>query len=145
VCRPAFVRLVVARVVLPGIGTARVGDEKRWSGGVLATFRAGTLFATDQLTGLLAASDPRGEVATAWHANYAVRELYAHRDAELALEWVDQLSADMRDRDCPPEVRQLGRALHRWRDQIAAWHGAQVTNDPTESCNNIAKRIKRVD
>jgi transposase len=90
--------------------------------------------ATGKLTGLLAAGDPRGEVATAWHAKEAVRELYAHRDQELALEWVDQLSADMRDRECPPEIRQLGRTMRRWRTQIAAWHGAQVTNGPTESC-----------
>jgi hypothetical protein len=100
--------------------------------------------AQGKLTGLLAAGDPRGEVATAWHAKEAVRELYAHHDADLALEWVDQLSADMRDRDSPPEIRQLGRTLRRWRTQIAAWHGAKVTNGPTESCNNLAKRIKRV-
>jgi transposase-like protein len=65
--------------------------------------------ATVKLTGLLAVDDPRGEVATAWHANEVVRELYAHRDESVALGWVDQLSADMRGRDCPPEVRQLGR------------------------------------
>jgi transposase len=39
----------------------------------------------------------------------------------------------MRDRDCPPEIRQLGRTLRRWRTQIAAWHQAQVTNGPTET------------
>jgi transposase len=97
-----------------------------------------------KLTGLLVAGDPRREVATAWHAKEAVRELYAHRDAEVALEWVDQLSADMRDDSSPPEVRQLGRTLRRWRTQIAAWHEAQVTNGPTETMNGLAKRIKRV-
>jgi len=89
--------------------------------------------AQGKLTGLLRAGDPNGETTTAWHAKEAVRELYAHRDPKLALEWVDQLSADMRYRDCPPEVRQLGRTLCRWRTQIAAWHHAQVTNSPTES------------
>ena len=39
----------------------------------------------------------------------------------------------MQDPDCPPEVRQLGRTLHRWREPIAAWHGAQVTKGPTGS------------
>jgi transposase len=97
-----------------------------------------------KLTGLLAAGDPRGDVGTAWHAKEAVRELYAHRDPELALAWVDQLSADMQDNSCPPEVRQLGRTLRRWRTQIAAWHQAQVSNGPTESCNGLAKRVKRV-
>jgi transposase len=100
--------------------------------------------ADTKLTGLLAAGDPKGEVTTAWHAKEAVRELYAHRDADLALEWVDQLSADMRDSTSPPEVRQLGRTMRRWRTQIAAWHEGQVSNGPTETMNGLAKRIKRV-
>ena len=41
------------------------------------------------------------------------------------------------------EIRQLGRTLRRWREQIAAWHQAQVTNGPTET-NGLIKRIKRV-
>jgi transposase len=94
--------------------------------------------------GRLAAGDPRGEVTTAWHAKEAVRELYGHHDADLALQWVDELSADMRDASSPPEVRQLGRTMRRWRTQIAAWHQAQVTNGPTEAMNNLAKRSKRV-
>jgi transposase len=98
----------------------------------------------DKLTGLLKAGDPNGEVTTAWHAKEAVRELYSHTDATLALAWVDQLSADMRDVSCPPEIRQLGRTLRGWRTQIAAWHQAQVTNGPTEFMNGLAKRIKRV-
>ncbi len=96
-----------------------------------------------KLTGLLRAGDPKGEVTTAWHAKEAVRELYAHRDPELALEWVDQLSADMRYRDCPPEVRQLGRTMQRWRTQIAAWHQAQVSNGPTETVI-IGSRVRGV-
>ena len=100
--------------------------------------------AEGKLTGLLTAGDPHGEVATAWHAKEAVRELYAHHDADLALDWVDQLSADLRDISCPPEIRQLGRTLRTWREQIAAWHEAQVTNGPTETMNGLAKRIKRI-
>lgn len=34
--------------------------------------------------------------------------------------------------------------MRRWRSQIAAWHGAQVSNGPTESMNNLIKRIKRI-
>lgn len=98
----------------------------------------------DKLTGLLKAGDPKGETTTAWHAKEAVRELYAHHDPDLALEWVDQLSEDMRYRDCPPEVRQLGRTMRKWRTQIAAWHQAQVSNGPTETMNGLAKRVKRV-
>ena len=71
--------------------------------------------AQGKLTELLAAGDPLGEVTTAWHAKEAVKELYSHRDPKLALEWVDQLSADMRYRGCPPEIRQLARTMHRRR------------------------------
>ncbi|MEX0706017.1 MAG: transposase, partial [Nitriliruptoraceae bacterium] len=63
--------------------------------------------ADTKLRGLLAAGDPRGEVATAWHAKEATRALYDHTDPTVALEWVDRLSVDLRDRDCPPEIRQL--------------------------------------
>jgi hypothetical protein len=97
-----------------------------------------------KLLGLLAAGDPRGEVTTCWHAKEAVRALYFHTDAGLALEWVTRLGHDLQDADCPPEIRRLGRTLIRWRHQIAAWHHAQVTNGPTEAANNLIKRIKRV-
>ena len=97
----------------------------------------------EKLLGLLRAGDPKGEVTTAWHAKEAVRELYAHTNAALALEWVERLAADMADTDNPIEVRSLGRTLRRWKNQIAAWHGAQVTNGPTEAANNLIKRVKR--
>jgi len=97
-----------------------------------------------KLLGLLRAGDPRGEVTNAWHAKEAVRALYSHTDPALATEWVERLGRDLQDGDCPPEVRRLGRTLIRWRDQIAAWHGAQVSNGPTEAVNNLIKRIKRV-
>jgi transposase len=44
----------------------------------------------------------------------------------------------------PFEVRRLGRTIKRWRDQIVAWHHAQVSNGPTEAVNNLVKRVKRV-
>ncbi|MCA1701897.1 MAG: ISL3 family transposase [Actinobacteria bacterium] len=97
-----------------------------------------------KLLGLLRAGDPRGEVTTAWHAKEAVRALYFHTDAALALEWVVRLGHDLQDADCPPEIRRLGRTLIRWRHQIAAWHQAHVTNAGTEAANNLIKRVKRV-
>lgn len=97
----------------------------------------------DKLLGLLRAGDPKGEVTTAWHAKEAVRELYAHSNAALALEWVERLAVDMADSDNPVEVRALGRTLRRWKHQIAAWHRAQVSNGPTEAANNLIKRVKR--
>ena len=81
---------------------------------------------------------------TAWHAKEVVRSIYGHHDPDLALEFVARLGADLQDEACPPEVRQLGRTILRWRHQIAAWHRAHVSNGPTEALNNLIKRVKRV-
>lgn len=97
-----------------------------------------------KLLGLLDAGDPKGEVRAAWHAKEVVRSIYDHHDPALALEFVTRLGADLQDESCPPEVRQLGRTLTRWRHQIAAWHHAHVSNGPTEAANNLLKRVKRV-
>jgi transposase len=97
----------------------------------------------EKLLGLLRAGDPRGDVSTMWEAKEAVRELYGHSDPALALQWVDQLGADLQDKDYPSEARSLGRTLIRWKHQIAAWHEAHVSNGPTEAVNNLIKRVKR--
>jgi transposase len=96
-----------------------------------------------KLLGLLRAGDPHGDVATVWQAKEAVRELYAHGDPDVALQWVTQLGHDLGDQDYPVEARSLGRTLLRWRHEIAAWHRAQVSNGPTEAVNNLVKRVKR--
>jgi len=98
----------------------------------------------EKLKGLLRAGDPRGDVAVAWEAKEAVRELYGHQDESLALEWVDALAEDLTDSMRPPEVRSLGRTLRRWRNEITAWHACHLSNGPTEAMNNLVKRIKRV-
>jgi len=97
-----------------------------------------------RLLGLLDAGDPHGEVRTAWHAKEVVRSLYDHTDPELAVAFVERLGHDLQDESCPIEVRSLGRTLLRWKDQIAAWHQAHVSNGPTEAANNLIKRVKRV-
>lgn len=97
-----------------------------------------------KLLGLLDAGDPRGEVRTAWHAKETVRSIYAIDDPDLASQFVIRLGHDLQDHDCPPEVRQLGRTIVRWADQISAWHRARVSNGPTEAINNLIKRVKRV-
>ena len=97
-----------------------------------------------KLLGLLDAGDPHGEVRTAWHAKEMVRSIYDIDDPGLAAEFVTRLGVDLQDESCPPEVRQLGRTIVRWSDQISAWHRARVTNGPTEAINNLIKRVKRV-
>jgi transposase len=97
-----------------------------------------------KLVGLLEAGDPRGEVRTAWHAKETVRGIYDIADPDLADEFVTRLGQDLQDDDCPPEIQRLGRTITRWREQIAAWHQARVSNGPTEAINNLIKRVKRV-
>ena len=99
---------------------------------------------TERLVGLLAAGDPRGEVRLAWHAKETVRGIYDIDDPQLAERWVDELIADCVDASMPIEVQRLGRTIRRWRSQILAWHQCRHTNGPTESMNNLAKRVKRV-
>ena len=97
-----------------------------------------------KLMGLLDAGDPNGEVRTAWNAKEVVRMIYEHHDPDLALEFVTRLGADMQYDECPPEIRQLGRTITKWRHQIAAWHGAYFSNGPTEGANNLIKVVKRI-
>jgi len=97
-----------------------------------------------KLMGLLDAGDPNGEVRAAWNAKEVVRMIYEHHDPDLALEFVTRLGADLQYDDCPPEIRRLGRTITKWRHQIAAWHGAYLSNGPTEGANNLIKVVKRI-
>ncbi len=97
-----------------------------------------------RLMGLLRAGDPHGEVRMAWHAKEVIRQIYTIDDPDLATDFVAQLSDDLQDDSCPPEVNSLGRTLGRWLHHIVAWHQARVTNGPTEAINNLVKRIKRI-
>jgi transposase len=97
-----------------------------------------------KLMGLLKAGDPYGDVATAWQTKEAIRKIYTHTNHTVAIKHVQRLGRDLQDSENPPEVRSLGRTLIRWRDHIAAWHKAHVSNGPTEAANNLIKRIKRV-
>jgi transposase len=73
-----------------------------------------------------------------------VRSIYEHHDAKLAVAFVERLGKDLQDQTCPVEVQALGRTIVRWKEQIAAWHRAHLSNGPTEAANNLIKRIKRV-
>jgi transposase len=98
----------------------------------------------EKLLGLLRAGDRYGHVQATWTAKEATRELYDVPTYELAVPFIDELIRDMADESWPVEVRSLGRTLKKWRDQIIAWHKLRITNGPTESMNNLAKRVKRV-
>ena len=99
-----------------------------------------------KLTGLLHPAPEEIPTATwppAGRRKKRVPQLYAHADADLALEWVTQLGYDLQDKDYPIEARSLGRTLIRWKHQIAAWHHAHVSNGPTEAVNNLISGSNR--
>ncbi len=98
----------------------------------------------EKIMGYLAAGDPRGELQMTWHAAQSIPELYEVDDYELAEEFIDELIRDMAEPTYPLEVRSLGKTLKRWRTEIIAWHKRRITNGPTESMNNLAKRVKLV-
>lgn len=95
--------------------------------------------ARERRRGLLAAGDPKGQVADAWTAKEAVREIYRIGAPDLAAEWVAELADTLNDRAYCPEIRRLGRTLDRWGPQIAAWHASHASNGPVEAINNLAK------
>jgi hypothetical protein len=91
----------------------------------------------EKLLGLLAAGDPKGEVATAWHAKEVVRSIYTLDNEIVARAFVGRLGEDLQDESSPPEVRSLGRTLLRWKDQIIAWHEAHFTNECASHCTSL--------
>jgi transposase len=96
-----------------------------------------------KLMGLLEAGDPHGEVRMTWHAKETLRGFYT-QPADEADAFLDELIVEFADDAHPSEVNALGKTLRTWRDQILAWHQARVSNGPTESINNLIKRIKRI-
>ena len=97
-----------------------------------------------KLTGLLAAGDPYGEIKDTWHAKETIRMTYQIGSHGEAVEFVTRLSAELADdTSLPDEVNRLGRTLRTWTTEITNWHKARVTNGPTESINNLIKRVKR--
>ena len=88
-------------------------------------------------------SDLLLQVRLAWHAKETLRGLYDIDCPQLAERYAAELAEDLRDADCPPELRRLGRTLARWHTPIVNWHRARVSNGPTEAVNNLIKRVKR--
>jgi transposase len=48
---------------------------------------------------------------------------------------------EFKSEEHPPEVHLLGKTLRSWPNVILAWHTSGVTNGPTESMNDLIKRI----
>jgi transposase len=100
--------------------------------------------ATARLTSLLELGDPGGEVAIAYRIKERLRDFYRMLNPKEARQILEELVAHCRKRAMPPEVRTLGKSLQRWFEKLCNFHLARVSNGPTESLNNLIKRIKRV-
>ena len=97
-----------------------------------------------KLAGLLEAGDPYGEIRDSWHAKETVRMNYQIACHAEAVEFMTSLSAELADdSSLPAEINRLGRTLQIWTTEITNWNKARVTNGPTESVNNLIKRVKR--
>jgi transposase len=90
----------------------------------------------------LRAGDPDDEVLGAWLAKESVRDVYLTEDAADARLLLGKTIEGCR-LDEVPEIRSLGRTLHRWRTEILAHHTTGASNGPTEGLNLLVKKVKR--
>jgi len=100
--------------------------------------------ATARLASLLELGDPGAEVAIAYRVKERLRDFYRTKDPKVAKAILEELQSHCLRRAMPPEVQKLGRTIRTWFDKIANFHLARVSNGPTESLNNLIKRIKRI-
>jgi transposase len=92
----------------------------------------------------LAAGDPDGQVTAAWQLKELVRGLFRADDIDQARRVLALIDAWAATIDAP-ECRRLVRTLHRWEDEILAFHTTGgITNARTEATNLGIKAIKRV-
>jgi transposase len=97
-----------------------------------------------RLASLLELGDPNAEVAIAYRIKERLRDFYRTSLPDEARRMLEELQAHCLKQAMPPEVQKLGRTIQRWFDKLCNYHVAKVTNGPTESLNNLIKRIKRV-
>ena len=93
---------------------------------------------------LLDLGDPTAEVAIAYRVKERVREFYRTDDLEDAGALLEDLMQRCLLRTMPPEIQKFGRTLKKWFDKIVNFHLTRLSNGPTESINNLIKRIKRI-
>lgn len=99
--------------------------------------------ATERLNALLNLGDPGAEVSVAYRAKEALRDFYEAEGYDKAKEQLQILQEQCAAKSMPPELQTFAKTLKKWFDKILEWHNAHVSNGPTESLNNLIKRIKR--
>jgi transposase len=97
-----------------------------------------------RLRHLLDLGDPTAEVAIAYRVKERIREFYRTFDPHEASALLEDLMQRCLLRTMPPEIQKFGRTLKKWFAKIANFHLTRLSNGPTESINNLIKRIKRI-
>lgn len=94
---------------------------------------------------MLDAGDESGHLRQLWFAKEQLRALFNHPDrGHAAGLFLVLIQAWKTAPGGQLELRALGRTLWRWRHQILGWFWHhQISNGPTESVNNLLKRVKR--
>jgi transposase len=100
--------------------------------------------ATERLRSLLELGDPNAEVAVAYRIKERLRDFYAAGSEPVARQILQELQDHCLKKAMPPEIQRLGRTIRKWFDKLCNHHLAKVSNGPTESLNNLIKRIKRI-
>jgi transposase len=100
--------------------------------------------AAQRLASLLELGDPGAEVAIAYRVKERLRDFYRAANTEQARQLLDDLQGHCLKVAMPPEVQKLGRTMRTWFTKICNYHLAKMSNGPTESINNLIKRVKRV-
>jgi transposase len=83
-------------------------------------------------------------VAIAYRIKERFRDFYRTQNPDEARQMLEELQTHCLKRAMPPEVQRLGKTIRYWFDQLCNFHLARVSNGPTESLNNLIKRIKRI-
>ena len=100
--------------------------------------------ARERLDSLVSLGDPGAEVSIAHQAKESLRDFYAMTNFDEAEKKLRLLQEQCAKKSMPKELQSFAGTLKKWFGKILEWHNAKVSNGPTESLNNLIKRIKRI-
>lgn len=87
--------------------------------------------------------DPDGTLCMSWRVKETLRESYKKGSPEEAKQSLQAVIDNCLRKESPKELKQLGRTLTHWWDEIVAYFTHRFSNGPTEGINNRIKKIKR--
>ncbi len=126
-------------------------EHRGWKGDPLYDIRKLLLLGAERvdeegwarLHAAFAAGDPTDTLRDCWAGKEKVRDVYLTDDAGEATVLLDDAIDWCRATQSGPELRTLGKGLHRWRAAILAHHTTGAFNGPVEAANLLIKQVKR--